>query len=151
MTSVRAMALAGAAWLLCENPVGAQSLEHMRMQYPQQLPEVLLEGTSPFYWSDIQATASVTERTIDIFVVVPSLGFSVMAPWSVSVPLPVLPVNGAYQIRVFLHDEDGGAINHIGFMWASIFDPRNRNPIFRSSFDLPLGLAQGKEHFPQAD
>lgn len=130
-----ALAFAGIAWLLCVNPVGAQSLEHMRMQYAQQVPEILLEGTSSVYWTPDQPTASVSGRNIDIVIVAPTIGFSVMSPWSVSVALPVLPADGGYQIRAFLHDERVGTTEQIGFIWASIYDPRNRNLIFRSAFD----------------
>ena len=134
-SSTRRFTGIAAAWLLCCGAAQAQSLEQMQVQYANGRPEVVLGGTSGYYWDEIASTVTVSGRSISIVLQIPDFGFSVMWFWSVVVPLPPLTEEGGYDVSVALGSKDGTISEPIGTMRSWLRTTRPPDRIFRSQFE----------------
>jgi hypothetical protein len=115
--------------------LSAQTLERMQMNYAQRTVD--LAGISPVIWEPDLASVSVSVQgnTISILMNIPDFGFSLIVPWSLSVPLPDLPTSEIRRITVSLVHENGIVDEPIGLLTTWTLASQGQNPIFYSSFE----------------
>lgn len=111
----------------------AQTVQSMQVYYEQNRPYLKLEGVSPVYWAPNVSDAVVTlqARSISIALCVDG-GFSVMTPWTLSVPLSVSETH-IYSIGVFMCA--GNDSEQVGFLSAWVAGSNDLDGIFVSTFE----------------
>jgi len=130
---MKRLSLMVAILALSSAPALAQTVQSMQVYYEQNRPYLRLEGVSPVYWAPTvnDAVVTVQGRSISIALCIDG-GFSVMTPWTLSVPLRVSETH-IYGIGVSMCG--GNQSEQVGFLSAWVGGGNDVDGIFVGTFE----------------